>query len=281
MLTKRQILTLALKTRNVKFLVKHYWKIDLTHGQCEIVRIVAFEEVKKLSVCAMTRYGKTFCIALGIGLHIMMNENKKYPFIGPKSEQAGILRDYMQDMVLSCPALRDIADLDSMSGRDKLKKEASKKRLTFSNGSEYRVFSAHGEGAGLMGFGIGSGGGILVKDEATLINYKANGKIGRMKGDNPKQTMEIELLNPWEVGSKAYEHWLDPTWKHIHIDWKQALSEGRTTQEFIDEQRKELTPLEFTVLYESKFPDQSDYSIFNLSKVRLAENQDFDWIPKE
>lgn len=280
-MNNEQILREAIKTRNVRFLVKYYWGFDLVPGQVEIVRIVAFEEVKKLIVCAMTRYGKTFCVALGICLHIMMNENKKYPFIGPKSEQAGILRDYMQDLVLNCRALREIAQLDSMSGHDKLRKEASKKRLTFVNGCEYRVFSAHGDAEGLMGFGIGSGGGILTKDEATLINDKASGKIGRMKGDNPDETMEIELLNPWEMGSKAYEHWLDSTWHHIHIDWRQALKEGRTTQEFVDEQRKELTPLEFQVLYDSNFPDQSEDSIFNLSEVRIAENSKMNLIPTE
>ncbi len=279
MLSPDQIMVQAIKDRNVKFLVKYYWDIDLVPGQCWIVRKVAFMEVKRLSICAMTRYGKTFCVALGIMLFLLMNKNKKFPLIGPKSEQAGILREYMTDLVLSCKSLRDIAELDSRSGDDKIKKEASKKRLTFSNGCEYRVFSAYNDASGLMGFGIGSGGGILVKDEATLINTKANAKIDRMIGDNPDEAMIVELMNPWERGSKAYEHWLDPTWTHIHIDWKQALKEGRTTQEFIDEQKKELTPLEFTVLYESKFPDQSEDSIFNLSKVRIAEKSDINLEP--
>ena len=274
-----QILTQAVKNRDVRFLVKYYWGFDLVPGQCEIVRIVAFRECRKLGVCAMTRYGKTFCVALGIGLFILMNKNKKFPLIGPKSEQAGILRDYMQDLVLSCKALKDIAELDSNRGVDKLKKEASKKRLTFKNDCEYRVFSAFGDAEGLMGFGIGSGGGILVKDEATLINSKANAKIGRMLGDNPIESMEIELMNPWERGSKAYEHWIDPNWKHIHINWKQALEEGRTTQEFIDEQREDLTPLEFQVLYDSEFPEQSEDSIFNLVKVRKAEDSEINLVP--
>lgn len=272
-----QILTQAVKNRDTKFLVKYYWGYDLSKGQSEIVRIVAFRECSKLSVCAMTRYGKTFCVALGIGLFILMNKNKKFPLIAPKSEQAGILRDYMQDLVLSCKALRDIAELESNKGTDKLKKEASKKRLTFTNGCEYRVFSAFGEAESLMGFGIGSGGGILVKDEATLINKKANAKIGRMIGDNPKESMEIELCNPWDRDNKAFEHWCDPKWKHIHIDWRQALEEGRTNQQYINEQREDLTPIEFEVLYESKFPEQSEDSVFNLKYIKLAEESEIDF----
>lgn len=281
MLNPNQILIQAIKERNVRFLCKYYFKIDLVLGECEIVRKVAFMEVRRLSICAMTRYGKTFCVALGIALHILMNKNKKIPLIAPRIEQAGILRDYMAELVLICKPLAEIAEFDARSGIDRLKKEASKSRLTFKNGCEYRIFSAHGDAAGLMGFGVGSGGGIIVKDEAALIDDKANAKIMRMVGDNPEEAMIVELMNPWERGSKAYEHWVDPTWDHIHIGWRQALREGRTTQEHIDEQRKELTPLEFTVLYESEFPEQSEDSIFNLSKVRQAETSKIDLSKKE
>ena len=46
----------------------------------------------------------------------------------------------------------------------------------------------------------------------------------------------------------------------------------KTTEEFINSQRKELTKLEFDILYESKFPDQSEDAIFNMTKVEQSIN---------
>ena len=267
------------KNKDVKWLCKYFFDIELTPGQEEIVRKVAFRHKGKLSVCAMTRYGKSFCVALGIGLYILMNKNKKICFIAPTKEQAGILRDYMAELVANCSSLSNKADLEIFSIKDKnqadrLKKEASKNRLTFSNGCEYRIFTGHNDGRALMGFGIGRFGGKIVKDEATLLSNEAQTKISRMLGDNPEFTQEIELFNPWDRDNKAFEHTENPDWDKVHISWKQALKEGRTTKQFIEEQRRELTPLEFTVLYDSDFPEEAEDSIFNLAKIKSAESRD-------
>ena len=98
-----------------------------------------------------------------------------------------------------------------------------------------------------------------------------------MLGDNPDRSALIELYNPWTKDSKAYDHSLDPGFYHLRISWEDAVREGRTTLEFIESQRKEITPLEFTVLYESKFPDQSQDSIFDMNKVNnCIDKPDFD-----
>ena len=109
-----------------------------------------------------------------------------------------------------------------------------------------------------------------MKDEACLISDDANAKITRMLGDNPDESIVIELLNPWTRSNKAFEHWNDPDYFKVHIDWKDALKDGRTTKEYIDRQRKDLTDLEFCVLYDSNFPEESEDSIFNLGKINKA-----------
>jgi hypothetical protein len=238
--------------------------------QCEIVRTIAFREHQKISISAMTRYGKSFCIAIGIALIIDFGIPVKIAFIGPKQEQAGILREYMADLMLRCDELLAKADIDTI-GTDKIRKETSKKRMTFKTGAEYRVFSAEGEADRLMGFGAG----IVLLDERVLIPEKAEAKISRMLGDNPKNYMLIESYNPWDRASKAFQHTLDPDFYVIHIDWRIAVKEGRTTQEFVDMQRKELTPLEFEVLYESRFPEESEDSLHSLKNIMNAENQKF------
>ncbi len=265
------------ENKRVETLVKIHFNFHLTAKQIDIVRAVAYQETDRLSVCAMTRYGKTQCVAIGAALFILWNHNKRVMFIAPTRDKAAILRDYMAELVLGCSELINLADWD-ISGMERLKKEASKSRLTFKNGCEYRIFSAHGEGASLMGFGVGKQGGIIVKDEACEIDDKANTKITRMVGDNPENTMIVELFNPWTRDNKAFEHWNDPDWKNIHVSWQDAVEEERTTLDFVERQRKEITPLEFTVLYDSEFPAEAEDSIFNLVKIKraIADNTDFE-----
>ncbi len=270
----KQILKKALKSKNVKFLAKLYFDIDLTPKQQEIVADIVFQRKRRITISAMTRYGKTYCVAIAVALFIMINKDKKIALIAPQTEQAQILRNYMTELLFKSDYFFSLAEIKS-KGKDRLKKEASKKRQTFKNGCEYRVFSAEGEANRLMGFGVGESGGIIVKDEACLISREANAKITRMLGDNPEESVLIELYNPWDRDNVAFEHSIDPNFKHYHIGYELAIKEGRTTREFVEEQRKELTPLEFTVLYESDFPEESEDSLFNLAKINIAKNQDF------
>ncbi len=78
--------------KDVKFLCKYKFGYDITKGQEELVRKIAFREHKRMFVSAHTRYGKTFCVALGIALMIdLANKNfiPKIAFIAPGQEQAG------------------------------------------------------------------------------------------------------------------------------------------------------------------------------------------------
>jgi len=121
---------------------------------------------------------------------------------------------------------------------------------------------------------------ILIRDEACLINRNAFTKSSRMLGDNPEEAIEIELYNPWNRDNKAFEHTLNPEWELIQIDWKQAVREGRTTLKFIEQQRKDVSPLEFTVLYDSQFPEQSEDSLFSLDWINNAEKRKFNFQEK-
>jgi len=255
---------------DVKSMVRDKWGEELTPGQEDIVRRIAFRKQKRLGISAMTRYGKSHCVSRAIALLIDMGVPAKIAFIGPKQEQAGILRQYMNDLIVQDKdgTLLDKAQL-KVKGAQRLQKEASRKRMTFKTGAEYRVFSAEGEANRLMGFGAD----ILIIDERVLIPPAAEAKIGRMIGDNPDGFMIIELYNPWDRASKAYEHTIDPDWDYIHIGWEQAVEEGRTTKEFVDMQRKELTPIEFTILYESQFPLEAEDSLHSLVYIERAEKK--------
>ena len=274
-LTDKEIYDEVVRNKRVDILVKHKWGFDLAPGQIEIVRKIAFMEVKKLSISAMTRYGKTQCIVFGIALLLDFGIPAKIAFLGPKEEQAGIMRQYLSELIVTDKSLLSKAQIFA-TGADRIGKEASRKRMTFNTGAEYRVFSGEGDADRLMGFGCD----ILIKDEACLINKQAYTKSSRMLGDNPENAIEIESYNPWKRDNKAYDHTLDPEWEVIQIGWKQAVAEGRTTEKFVMQQKRDLLPLEFTVLYESLFPEQSEDSLFSLEWIQMAEKTKFNFQDK-
>lgn len=119
---------------------------------------------------------------------------------------------------------------------------------------------------------MGKGGDLIIMDEAAEITREAYAKITRMLGDDPENSCFVEIYNPWNRDTKAFDHSVDPTYIHIAIDWRVGVQEGRTTEDFIEEQKREITPLEFTVLYESKFPDQTEDSLHYLEHISEAEN---------
>jgi len=249
--------------KDVKSLVKLFFDIKLTPKQEEIVRIIAYSEHKRVVISAMTRWGKSMSVSLGILLYILFNENKKIRLIAPTYDQTSILRNYIAENIVKCSLLMEILEIETR-GVERIKKEVSKKRMTFKNGCEFMLLSAEGEAKRLLGFG----GDLIVLDEGCLIDEEVyRTKISRMLGDRPNSTL-IEIGNPWNRDNQMWKHWIDPKFKKIHISWKKALEEKRTTNEFIEEQRERLTSREFQILYEAEFPEESEDSLFKLRDIQ-------------
>ena len=160
----------AIWNKDVNFLAKYHFPTNkaaqnLTPSQVEIIRKIVYLESKRINISAYTRYGKTQIVAIALCLFIILNRNKKIKLIGPTEDQAGLLRDYMSELVNDSVILSGLADLD-LARKDKLNKESSRKRLTFKNGMEYRVTTAHGKGFAAMGMGAD----IVCFPKNTLIN---------------------------------------------------------------------------------------------------------------
>ena len=217
----------------------------------------------------MTRYGKSMCVAIGVCLYIWFNNDKKIAIIAPQDGQASILRNYIADFIIRSKWMSELVDIDRGGGIERLKKEASRKRWTFKNGCELRTISAHGEANRLMGFGAD----LLIVDESALVSTEAWARLTRMLGDDPENSILIELSNPWTMACKYYEHYTSGRFHTIHIDYKTAIKEGRTTKKFIEEMRVENTPLFFTVFYDSWFPTESDSQLISFKHIQVAENQ--------
>jgi hypothetical protein len=138
--------------------------------------------------------------------------------------------------------------------------------MTWKNGVEMRTLSAEHQGRQLMGFGAD----IVIVDEECDIDFETyRSKITRMLGESSDSSY-IGIGNPWHRDNQMWQHWTDPAWRKIHIGWKDALAEGRISQEFLDEQRSQLSEREFQVLYEAVFPETSTDALIDWNWIERA-----------
>ncbi|MEK9740736.1 MAG: hypothetical protein VW262_06060, partial [Flavobacteriaceae bacterium] len=123
---------------------------------------------------------------------------------------------------------------------------------------------------------MGWGGDLIVLDESCLVNPEVyRTKISRMLGDN-KDTMIVEIGNPFTKDSHMYEHWIAPDWNQIHIGWEQGIKENRLEPVFLEEQRQMLTPTEFKVLYEADFPSDSEDTLIRYEWIEQSQKNNFE-----
>ncbi|MCL1977610.1 MAG: terminase family protein [Candidatus Bathyarchaeota archaeon] len=250
-----------------------------TCGQQEIIGLVLKPECKRLIISCMTRYGKTRFVAIGL-LTLIYNtmvefqsKPKRILIIAPTREQTSILRGYISELIANNSKLAKLLDEPNRSSPQRLRTEMSKQRLTFKNGWELitlTAFAGENEADPAPNL-MGHGGDIIVIDEACLIRQTVyTSRISRMLGDDAANSKLIIIMNPWNKLNFAYTAWQDPAFTKIKIDWRQALSEGRTTQAYLDEQKALLTPYEWTVLYESEFAEESKDTLIRHDWIERA-----------
>ena len=246
---------------------------NLTDRQADLIKKIAFVESKRINIRAMTRYGKTNLVAIAICIYILINENKRIRIVAPTTNHSNILKNYITDLVVNSrnQMMVELSHLIPSGKEEKLKAEASQSRLTFKNGCEYQILSVGGNTGNTIGGGeqvMGHGADLLVIDESALIKRNQYSKILRMLGDDPENSVLVELLNPWDRDTVAYDHIHNPRYDVIKIGWQEALEEGRITEEYIQEKREDLNELEFQVLFESEFPEQGEDSLFKVTDVK-------------
>lgn len=270
MILQESILNNWFKKKEIYQIVKYFFDVELTKTQQKIVKKIAYKENNRIVISCMTRYGKSYSVAIGVLLWILRHQNKKVAIVAPTNEKTTIIRNYIAEFIIKSPTFMYLLDLEK-SGKDSIRKEVSKKRMTWKNGIEMRTLSAEGTGTALMGFGAD----LVIVDETCDIKYEVyRAKISRMLGDHPDDSVYIEIGNPWHRDNQMWQHWNSSRFEKIHIGWKDAIKEKRTTKEFIEEQRLELTPAEFKVLYEADFPKESEDQLIKLDWINKAIRED-------
>lgn len=223
---------------------------QLTDRQADIFGSIYEPTITRVAIRATTQFGKSEVTALAL-IMAAVSRREKILIVAPSQKQAAIIMGYVIIHLFDHDYLKMMIEWEG--SLERLKQERSKRRITFKTGSEIFILTADArtvsqEAKNLMGFSAT----ILIVDESALIPDKMFSKILRMVGGGKGRKL-VQVGNPFESRhfKRAFE---SKRYEKIIIDWKQALEEGRITQEFLNEAKEEMPPMDWTIFYECKFP---------------------------
>ncbi|MCK9602997.1 MAG: DEAD/DEAH box helicase family protein [Candidatus Omnitrophica bacterium] len=243
--------------------------------ELKIFESVFSQKARKVSVRATTRAGKSFTMGQIAVAKATLLDNHPVGLIAPTFDKTRIIMDYVAQF-LQNPLFEDLIMLNAsgLTRLERLRKEVSKRRITFKNGSliECKSVDLDNKGFGSMGHAYKT----VIVDETDLIDDEAFGKIYRMLVESEDSQM-IEIGNPWFL-QHFYTHHHDPSWSKIHVRWQDCVRAGRMTLEAVEDQRRELTPLEFQVLFDADFPEEVENAVFPKDAILALKEP---WTPEK
>lgn len=254
--------------RHIHTIVHHLFDWDLAPGQVRIVRKIAWETTPRLAVTGATQYGKSLAVAVSVALLILWDPGPlRVAVVAPKLDQTKKVRNYVAQCVARCPALADLLE-DARSGdtADRLRREASKRRITF---RQDKTLETHTAGGSLMS----QGADVVILDEAGELTDDQYAEARRMIGGAAGEGRLVEIGNPWPA-TPFEESWGDPRYETVRIDAAQAIEEGRLSEAFVEEQRDRVADYLYTVYYASRFPDAVEDALYRTSWLRDAFHRD-------
>ncbi len=194
--------------------------------------------------------------------------------VAPSADKAKIIMRYFVEHLGDDAIL--YKQLEKNSRLDRLQMEESKERIVLKNGGSIFIISAN-EANSLKKAesAMGKGAKNVILDEGCLVSDEVEATIYRMIGGKGKEAFYCKIGNPF-YAEEPYIHfknsWESPIYESIFIDYKQALKEGRYTDEFLAEVWEK--PLA-DILYKCEFPAIGEIDKDGFRKLVLPSDLKF------
>lgn len=237
---------------DTKELVKLLYKtedgkpFEMTDSQILIFDAIFKKKHPRVHIETHTRFGKSETVSMAV-LTRVATYPEKWSIVAGTKEKAGIIMSAIIRHIFDNEYTKSKFVMGKGESIESIRRYKNKDRINFNvgNGLLGEVYITTAQGA--MGFGAPN----IVEDESALISEKDHALVMRMLGDKTENFL-CKIGNPWTSDHfvKSYE---DPLYKKIIVDYHQGLKEGRLTQEYIEEMKKQ--PF-FGVLYECKRPEE-------------------------
>lgn len=217
--------------------VKHFHKY-----QIEFLTTCGKE--KRVAGLWARQSGKSMCIAAFSLYMCLVRNNYKIMIIAPTQQQSTELYQKLRMIAEGSALVR--AMISSSTATE----------IVFHNNSRVKALPCGPEGMTIRGYTADT----VIEEEAEGIKDSINsGVIIPMIASKQSYGQVIKIGTP-KGKNHFYEscYGKETKYKLFHNPWQRVLAEGQYDEEFIDEQKKNLTELEFATEYEAKFIEDSD-----------------------
>lgn len=230
---------------------------EMTPGQISLFRAIYEKQYSRIQFDCYTQYGKSDIVSMAVLLRVSTFQ-EKWIILGATKDKANIIMGKLIKHIFENDYTLGKFQVDEGESLDFIRRNRSKDNLTFKvdeNGiGQVITLSADArrksnDAGDIL---IGHGGQHLIEDDAALIPDKIHGKALRMLGGH-KENFLLKITNSFGR-NHAFRSRMDPKYSKFVIDYKQGITEGRITPEFIEEMRSSLDKIMFGVLYECVYP---------------------------
>ncbi len=199
---------------------------------------------KRVAAIWCRQSGKSTCVAMYALYMCFVNKNFSIMVVAPTQEQSremyGKLRKVAEenDLIRFCL------------------KSSSQTELNFHNGSRIRALPCGPEGITIRGFTAD----IVIMEESGYIKDSIVSEVILPMIASRQSFGQVIKIGTPKGKNNFFESCYGKETNYVvfHYDWRIVVGENQISQEFIDEQRRNLTQMEFDTEYEAKFIEDSD-----------------------
>lgn len=264
-INKQQYLDIIRKTvstfKYIDDATNTYKPIELYPFQEDIIYEIITKTHRFNHCLVCTRGGKSFVVALGVLISMIVHPFEDWLIIAPTKDKADIIMNYIRKFISSNPSIESMLNFKTAKASDKILSEKSKDAVVLWHKqgvySRVSVLSAdvknkQADGSSLMG----SGSATIIVDESAEIPDTIYSKILRMTTQT-KNPFLMELGNPWfrnhfYNSSKDSNEEESENFNHMFFDDEELLRQGRFTEDGL--KLNKLSP-DYDILYRCLFPD--------------------------
>lgn len=226
----------------------------LTDSQCELYDLIFSRKHPRSHVMCYTRHGKSDVISMAVLLRASTFP-EKWAIVAGTKDKAKIIMDYIIKHIYDNEYTRARFERDTKESDEEILRLRNKARINFKLGKDESGKILLGEiyicsAQEALGFGAEN----VVEDESSLIPDEDHSMVLRMLGDKMDNFL-CKVGNPMRR-NHFLKSYVDDHYYKMDLDYNTGITEGRVTEEFIDEQKRDNKL--FSQLYANKFPGENE-----------------------
>lgn len=224
---------------------------------------IVLRQYPRVNIIAPTQDGKSLTIGAAVTL-VSAITCEKYIILAPSDKKADIIMSYVRDFATQNPIIASQLELDKTDTLDRLRRERSRKHLTFKRGGGVMTLTLDAKNSRRsLEAALGFGGKNIVADEAGLVSDQLFATVMRMLGGyDYNESFLLKIGNPF-FRNHFFKSANNPSYHRINLSADDSLKDRAAGFHgfdpiFLAEMRDEAF---YDVFYECKFPKDDEIDL--------------------